>query len=34
MTRNQKAEYAVLAVLYLGEGVIVLGIALALLALW
>jgi hypothetical protein len=34
MTRNQKAEYAVLALLYLGEGVIVLGIALALLALW
>jgi hypothetical protein len=34
MNRNQKAEYAVLALLYLGEGVIVLGIALTLLALW
>jgi hypothetical protein len=34
MTRNQKAEYAVLALLYLGESVIVLGIALTLLALW
>jgi hypothetical protein len=34
MNRNQKAEYAVLALLYLGESVIVLGIALALLALW
>ena len=34
MTRNRKAEYAVLALLYLAESVIVLGIALALLALW